>query len=155
MQWAQALDKGPWLQMYTVPGNCMPLGRQTTEGSPSQTWQAGDGSFLLLGWGHPTLSIAGGCELSTTTGLKTAWKKFKELLPEFSLHTTSLSRHVAVCTALVCGAQCSMPVRLSHWENQTSNVCSRLTGQWSDRSATSGARGCHNQVQWATCAAWH
>ena len=25
----------PWLQMYMVPGNCMPLGRQTTEGSPS------------------------------------------------------------------------------------------------------------------------
>ena len=44
----QALDKGPWLQMYTVPGNCMPLGLQTTEGSPSWTWQAGGGSFLLL-----------------------------------------------------------------------------------------------------------
>ena len=44
MQWARALDKGPWLQMYTVPGNCTPLGRQTTEG----TWQAGGGSFLLL-----------------------------------------------------------------------------------------------------------
>ena len=48
MQWAQALDKGPWLQMYTVPGNCMPLGWQTTEESPSRTWQAGGGSFLLL-----------------------------------------------------------------------------------------------------------
>ena len=37
MQWAQALDKGPRLQMHTVPGNCTPLGRQTTEGSPSRT----------------------------------------------------------------------------------------------------------------------
>ena len=27
------------------------------------------------------LSAAGGCELSTTTRVKTAWKKFKELLP--------------------------------------------------------------------------
>ena len=35
MQWAQALDKGPWLQMYMVPGNCTPLRWQTTEGSPS------------------------------------------------------------------------------------------------------------------------
>ena len=34
MQWAQALDKG---QMYTVPGNCTPIGRQTAEGSPSRT----------------------------------------------------------------------------------------------------------------------
>ena len=47
MQWAQALDKGPWLQMDMVPGNCMPLGWQTTEGSPGRTWQAGGGSFLL------------------------------------------------------------------------------------------------------------
>ena len=31
-------DKGPWLQMYTVPENCTPLGRQTTEESPSRTW---------------------------------------------------------------------------------------------------------------------
>ena len=35
MQWVQVLDKGPWLQMYMVPVNCMPLGWQTTEGSPS------------------------------------------------------------------------------------------------------------------------
>ena len=48
MQWAQALDKGSWLQMYTLPGNCIPLGRQTAEGSPSWTWQPGGGSFLLL-----------------------------------------------------------------------------------------------------------
>ena len=48
MQWAQVLDKGPWLQMYMVPGNCTPLGRQTTKGSSSWTWQAGGGSFLLL-----------------------------------------------------------------------------------------------------------
>ena len=33
MQWAQALEKWPWLQIYTVPGNCTPLGWQTTEGS--------------------------------------------------------------------------------------------------------------------------
>ena len=56
MPWAQALDKGPWLLMYTVPGNCMPLGWQTTEGSPSRTWQAVGGSFLLLPRRH-ALSI--------------------------------------------------------------------------------------------------
>ena len=48
MQWAQALEKRPWLQMYTVPGNCTPLGWQTTEGSTGRTWQASGGSFLLL-----------------------------------------------------------------------------------------------------------
>ena len=43
----RALDKGPWLQMYTVPRNCTPLGWQITEGSPSHSWQARGGSFLL------------------------------------------------------------------------------------------------------------
>ena len=52
MQWAQALEKGPWLQMYMVPGNCTPLGWQITEGSPGRTWQAWGGSFLLLSRRH-------------------------------------------------------------------------------------------------------
>ena len=35
------------------------------------------------------LSAASGCELSTTTCVKTAWKKFKELLPVLSSHHLS------------------------------------------------------------------
>ena len=50
-------------------------------------------SFCYLG---DMLSAAGGCELSTTTRVKTAWKKFKELLP------------------VLCRVQCSMPVRLGN-----------------------------------------
>ena len=73
------------------------------------------------------LSAAGGRELSTTTCVKTSWKKFKELLPILT-SATSLSRHMAMCTALVCGAQCSMPVRLGHWQSQTSSVCCGMTG---------------------------
>ena len=37
---------------------------------------------------------------------------------QFSLHATSFSKHVAVCTALECGAQCSMPARLGHWQSR-------------------------------------
>ena len=74
---------------------------------------------------------------------------------QFSLHTTSLSKHVAVCTALVCGALCSMPVRLRHWQSQSSSVCSEMTGQWSDRSAMSGHKKLSPPIQWATCATWH
>ena len=59
---------------------------------------------------------------------------------QFSLHATSLSKHVAVCTALVYGAQCSMPARLGHWQSQTSSICSEMTGQWSDISAMSGRK---------------
>ena len=62
MQWAQALDKGPWLQMYTVPGNCTLLGWQTTE-----EVQVGPDKlevvafFCYLG---DMVSAVGGCELS-------------------------------------------------------------------------------------------
>ena len=59
---------------------------------------------------------------------------------QFSLHVTSLSKQVAVCTALVCRVQCSMPVRLGYLHSQTSSVCSEMTGQWSDRSAMSGGK---------------
>ena len=38
-------------------------------------------SFCYLG---DMLSAADGCELSTTTGVKATWKKFKELLPVLS-----------------------------------------------------------------------
>ena len=111
MQWAQVLDKGPWLQMYTVPGNCMPLGWQTTEGSPSWTWQAGGGSFLLLPRRH---------------ALSSCWRWIfnhntcENRLEEVQGATTSsvfpppLFQDVSACTALLCGAQCSMPVRLGH-----------------------------------------
>ena len=71
------------------------------DGRPQREVQVGPdklkvvASFCYLG---VMLSAAGGCELSTTTHVKTAWKKFKELLPVLSSH--HLSRHVAACTAL-------------------------------------------------------
>ena len=33
---------------------------------------------------------------------------------------------MTVCTALVCGAQCSMPARLGRWQSQSSSVCSEM-----------------------------
>ena len=47
-------------------------------------------TFCYLG---DMLSAAGGCELSTTTRVKTAWKKFKELKPVLS------SRHLSFKTS--------------------------------------------------------
>ena len=94
-------------------------------------------SFCYLG---DMLSAADGCELANTIRVKTVWKKFKDLLPVLSSRHLSLKKYVAVSTALVCGAQCSMPARLGHWQSQTSSVCSEMTGQWSDRSAMSGRK---------------
>ena len=84
------------------------------DGRPQKEVQVGPdklevvASFCYLG---DMLSAAGCCELSTTTRVKTAGRSSR-ICYQFSLHTTSLSKHVAVCTALVCGAQCSMPARL-------------------------------------------
>ena len=91
MQWAQALDKGPWLQMYTLPGNCTPLdGRQQMEVQVRPDKLEVVASFCYLG---DMLSAAGGCELSTTTRVKTTWKKFKELLPVLSSCHLSFKTH--------------------------------------------------------------
>ena len=84
---------------------------------PQREIQVGPGklevvaSFCYLG---DMLSTASGCVLSTTTCVKNTWKKFKELLPVFSSRHLSF-KHMATCTALVCGAQCSMPVGIGHW----------------------------------------
>ena len=51
--------------------------------------------------------------------------------------------------------QCSIPVRLGHWQSQTSNFCSEMTGHWSDRSAMLSRKTLSPPNQWANCAAWH
>ena len=87
-------------------------------GSPSWTRHAGGGSFLLLPRRHALSSW----------WPQHNWKplgRSSRNCYQFSLPATSFSRHVAACTAFVCGAQCSMPVRLGHWQSQTSNITTR------------------------------
>ena len=54
-------------------------------------------SFCYLG---DMLSAAGGCELSTTTRVKTAWKRFKELKPV--LFPPPFFQDTWTCVQLVC-----------------------------------------------------
>ena len=131
---SSAWHKGPWLQMYTVPGNCTPFGQQTTEGSPGRTWQAGGGSFLLLPRRH---------------ALSSRWlwtfnhnrKKFKDLLPVLSSGHLSFKTRGCVYSSCVRSAMLhAIVLSLGHWQSQTSSVCSEMTGQWSDRSAMSGRK---------------
>ena len=74
-----------------VPGNCTPL-----DSRPQRAVQVGSNklemvaSFCYLG---DMLSAAGGCELSTSTRVNTAWKKFKQLLPVLSSHYLSFKTH--------------------------------------------------------------
>ena len=55
-------------------------------------------SFCYLG---DMLSAAGGCELSTTTCVKTTWKKFKDLLPVLSSRHLSFKTRVRVYSSCV------------------------------------------------------
>ena len=70
------------------------------DGRPQKEVQVGPdklevvASFCYLG---DMLSAAGGCELTTTTRMKTAWKKFKDLLPVLSSRHLSCGRVYSSC----------------------------------------------------------
>ena len=84
------LKKDPDYRCTRCQGTACPL-----DSRPQNKVQVGPdkpevvASFCYLG---DMLSAAGGCELSTTTRVKTAWKKFKDLLPVLS------SRHLSFKT---------------------------------------------------------
>ena len=84
------LKKDPDYRCTRCQGTARPL-----DGRPQKEVQVGPdklevvASFCYLG---DMLSAAGGCELSTTTRVKTSWKKFKDLLPVLS------SRHLSFKT---------------------------------------------------------
>ena len=63
-------------------GNARPMDRRAQKDVQVIPYkQEVEASFCSLG---DMISAAGGCELATTTPVKTAWKKFKELLPVLS-----------------------------------------------------------------------
>ena len=85
------LKKDPDYRCTRCQGTARPL-----DGRPQKEVQVGPdklevvASFCYLG---DMLSAAGGCELSTTTRVKIAWKKFKDLLPVlFSRHLSFKTR---------------------------------------------------------------
>ena len=84
------LECNPDYRYTRCQGTACPL-----DGRPQKEVQVGPdklemvASFCYLG---DMLSAAGGCELSTTTRVKTTWKKFKDLLPVLS------SRHLSFKT---------------------------------------------------------
>ena len=93
------LTKDPDYRCTRCQGTARPL-----DGRPQKEVQVGldklevVASFCYLG---DMLSAAGGCELSTTTHVKTAWKKFKELLPVLSSRHLSFKTHGHVYSSCV------------------------------------------------------
>ena len=98
----KCLTEDPDYKCTQFQGTTCPFdGRVTqssSEGSPIQTWQTESGSFLLL---PKRLLAASGCELSTSTCVNTAWKKFKELLPVLSFCHLSFKTHGCVYSSCV------------------------------------------------------
>ena len=93
------LKKDPDYRCTRCQGTARPL-----DGRPQKEVQVGPGklevvaSFCYLG---DMLSAAGGCELSTTTRVKTTWKKFKDLLPVLSSRHLSFKTHGHVYSSCV------------------------------------------------------
>ena len=153
MQWAQALDKIPWLQMYTVPGNCMPIGLQTTEGSPSRTWQAGGGSFLLLPKRH-ALSRRWLWSFNHNT-CENRHEEFQGAATS-SLFMPPLYQDTWLCVQLLC-VECNAPCQWDLAIDKTKPPMSAAVWQGNDQTALQcqAVRRCHHQAQWTTWAAWH
>ena len=150
---AQALDKGPWVLMYMVPGNCTPFGWQTTEGSPGWTWQAGGGSFLLLPRRHALSS-----RWLWTFNHNMHENGLEEVQGSAtnSLFTPPLFQNTCPCVQLLCAkhnAPCQWDLAIDKAKPPTS------AAKWQGNDQTDlqrqATRHCHHQLQWATCSAWH
>ena len=139
--------------MYMVPGNCTPLGWQTTEGSPGRTWQAWGGSFLLLLRRHALSS-----RWLWTFNHDTCENRLEEVQGSAtsSLFTPPLFQNNWPCVQLLCAernAPCQRDLAIDKAKPPAS-VAKRQGNDQTDLQCQT-ARHCHHQVQWATCAAWH
>ena len=79
MQWLKRLTKDPDYRCTWCQGTACPLDsrlQREVQVGPDKLDVVAPFCYL-----RDMLSAVGDCELSTTTHMKTAWKKFKELLP--------------------------------------------------------------------------
>ena len=143
MQWLKRLTKNPNHRCTWCQGTACPL-----DGRPQREVQVGPdklqvvASFCYL---EDMLLAASGCELSTTTRLKTTWKKLKELLPVFSSRHFSFNTHGSSCVrSAMLHASETWPLTKPNLQHLQLN-----DRQWSDRSAMSSRKIL--SPQWATC----
>ena len=118
----ERLTKDPDYRCTRCQGTARPLDGRPQRGPDKLEVVA---SFCYLG---DMLSAAGGCELSTTTHVKTAWKKFKELLPVLSSRHLSFKTHGRVYSSCM---RSTMLHASETWPLTKQNL-QRL--QWNDRA---------------------
>ena len=86
------LKKDPDYKCTRCQGTAHPL-----DGRPQKEIQVGPDKLEVV---DSFCYLGGGCELSTTTGVKTTWKKFKDLLPVLS--SRHLFQNTWPCVQLLC-----------------------------------------------------
>ena len=96
----QRLTPNPEYRCALSIGNARPI-----DGRPQNEVQVGPdklevvASFCYLG---DMLSAGGGCEIAVTTCVKTAWKKFRELLPVLTSRHLSYKTRGHIYSSCVC-----------------------------------------------------
>ena len=117
------LTPNPDYRCARCMGNARPIdGRTQSEVQVGPDKLEVVASFCYLG---DMLSAGGGCEMAVTTRLKTAWKKFRELLPVLT------SRHLSYKTRGHVYSSCvrsAMPVKLGHLPRRTCSTCNAMKG---------------------------
>ena len=79
-------------------------------------------SFRYMG---DMLSAGGGCEITVTNRVKTAWKKFRELLPVLISLNLSYKTRGHVYSSYMRRA---MPVKLGHLPRRPCSACNAMIG---------------------------
>ena len=137
----------------TITVTCTPLGWQTTEESPSWTWQTGGGSFVFLSRRHAFRS-----RWQWNFNHKTCEKHLEEVQGDAtrSLFLPSLFQDTWLPVHLLCierNAPCQWDLTIDKARPPTS------TAEWQGNDQTDlqcqATRHCHHQLQWATCETWH
>ena len=123
------------------------------EGSPSWTWQAGGGSFLLLPRRH-----ALSCRWLWTFNHNTCENCLEEVqgAATISLFLLLLFQDTWPHAQLLC-AECNAPCQRDLAIDKAKPPTSAAEWQGNDQMDLQCrvVRHCHHQVQWATCTAWH
>ena len=138
----KCLKKDPDYRCTQCQGTARPLdGRSQKEVQVGPDKLQVVASFCYLG---DMLSAAGGCELSTTTRMKTAWKKFKDLLPVLS--SCHLFQNTWPCVQLLC-AECNAPCQRDLAIDKAKSPASAAKGQGNDQTdlQCQAARHCHRR----------
>ena len=96
----KCLTKGPDYTCTRYQGTASPL-----DGRPQREVQVGPDKLEVVSsfcYQGDMLSAAGGCELSTTTRVKTDWKKFKESSATSYVFKSLLFQDTWPCVQLLC-----------------------------------------------------